>query len=61
MAGTPDQFRDDRYARKNINAMKNYYLLLQIDHLLSQLVEKLKRFSDPFQVAGRTFKSLVEN
>jgi len=50
-----------KYARKSFNAMKNYYLLMQIAHLLSQLVEKLKDFAQLFNASGRTFKSLLEH
>ncbi len=32
---------EHKYSRKNINARKNYYNLLQIGHLINQLVEKL--------------------
>lgn len=34
-----------KYARKSFSAMQNYYLLMQIAHLINQLVEKLKRFN----------------
>jgi len=50
-----------KYARKNINAMANYYLLMQIAHLISQLVEKTKLFLTALGKSGRTIKSIIEN
>lgn len=32
-----------KYSRKNFNAMQNYYTLLQIAHMIIQLVERLKQ------------------
>lgn len=49
-----------KYARKNFNAMKNYYLLVQIAHLITQLVEKLKGFQSSLEGSGRTVKAIVE-
>lgn len=50
-----------KYARKNVNAMANYYLLMQIAHLISQLVEKTKLFLTALGKSGRTIKSIVED
>ena len=33
-----------KYARKDLNTIKNYYLLMQIGHMISQLVERLNSF-----------------
>jgi hypothetical protein len=35
-----------KYARKSFSAMQNYYLPMQLAHLINQLVEKLKRFKE---------------
>jgi len=48
-----------KYARKNFQAMKNYYLLLQLAHLLVQLIEKLQAFQQPLADAGRTMKAII--
>lgn len=49
-----------KYARKSFSAMQNYYLLMQIAHLINQLVEKLKGFQQCLDESGRTLKSLIE-
>lgn len=50
-----------KYARKDFNAMKNYYLLMQIGHMISQLIEKLQVAQKGLKQAGRTIKSWVED
>lgn len=50
-----------KYARKNFNAMKNYYQLMQIAHMLSQLAEKLQGFVQLLKQKGRTLMALVED
>jgi len=48
-----------KYARKNFNAIKNYYLLMQIAHLISQLVEKLQSFKTGIKQSARTIKYII--
>ena len=52
---------EHKYARKNFSAMQNYYLLMQIGHLINQLVEKLTNFQQELNESTRTLKSLVED
>ena len=52
---------EHKYARKNFSAMQNYYLLMQIGHLINQLVEKLTNFQQGLNESTRTLKSLVED
>ena len=53
--------RTHKYARKDLNKSKNYYLLLQIGHMISQLVEKLLSFKVLLRQSGKTDKSLFED
>jgi len=48
-----------KYARKKFNAIKNYYLLMQIAHLISQLAEKLQSFRQGMEEAQRTFQHVI--
>lgn len=41
--------------------MQNYYLIVQIAHILSQLVEKLNSFRKGMEQVGRTVKSIIED
>ena len=50
-----------KYARKDFNRMKNYYLLLQIGHMISQLVEKCYSFKTALEESGKTMKGLLED
>lgn len=50
-----------KYVRKDFNAMKNYYLLMQIAHMISQLVEKLHLAQEGLKQAGRTIRSWIED
>ena len=50
-----------KFARKHFNTMANYYLLMQIAHMISQLVEKIKSFIAALDQSGRTIKSIVED
>lgn len=49
-----------KYARKNFNALQNYYLLMQIAHLIFQLLEKLKGFQLDLQRSGKTLMAFIE-
>ena len=48
-----------KYARKDFNAMKNYYLLMQIAHMIAQLVEKLLVAQQGLKQANRTIRAWV--
>jgi len=50
-----------KYAEKDFNAMQNYYQLLQVAHLINQLVEKLQNIVTELKQAGRTIKSIWED
>ena len=50
-----------KYAEKDFNAMQNYYQLLQVAHLINQLVEKLQNVMLLLKQAGRTVKSVWED
>lgn len=50
-----------KYAEKDFNAMQNYYQLLQVAHLINQLVEKLQSVRAMLKQAGRTIKSIWED
>lgn len=50
-----------KYAEKDFNAMRNYYQLLQVAHLINQLVEKLQNVRLLLKQAGRTVKSIWED
>ena len=51
---------EHKYAEKDFNAMQNYYQLLQIAHLINQLVEKSLMVKTNLKLAGRTIKSMWE-
>lgn len=50
-----------KYSQKNLFAMRNYYQLLQIAHLIVQLTEKLNNVKESLVKSGRTIKSLWED
>lgn len=50
-----------KYAEKDFNAMQNYYQLLQIAHLINQLVEKSLMVQANLKLAARTLKSIWED
>lgn len=50
-----------KYAEKDFNAMQNYYQLLQIAHLVNQLVEKSLLVQSNLKLARRTIKSIWED
>lgn len=50
-----------KYSRKHLGAMKNYYELLQIAHMINQLTEKLIKVKKAIKQSGRTLKSIVED
>lgn len=50
-----------KYSQKNLYAMKNYYQLLQIAHLIVQLTEKLKTVKQGIIKSGRTIISIWED
>jgi len=50
-----------KYSRKHLGAMKNYYELLQIAHMINQLTEKLITVKKAIKQSGRTLKSIVED
>ncbi len=50
-----------KYSRNNITAMKNYYQLLQIAHLINQLTEKLLHIKDCLLKSKITWKALWED
>ena len=50
-----------KYSRKHLGAMKNYYELLQIAHMINQLTEKLIKVKQAIKQSGRTLKSIVED
>lgn len=47
-----------KYSRKNFWAMRNYYLLNQIGHMINQLSEKLQKVSELLEESGQTWKLL---
>lgn len=51
----------NKYARKSFLAIKNYYLLLQIAHLINQLVEKQRCIQTNMTAANRSIKATVED
>ncbi|MEM0938657.1 MAG: hypothetical protein AAGI25_02575 [Bacteroidota bacterium] len=51
---------EHKYARKELNTIKNYDLILQIVHMISQLVEKRSTFRKALEQSGRTIKNLIE-
>jgi len=50
-----------KFSRKNFYAMQNYYQLLQVAHLITQLTEKLKLIKNKVKETGRTIKSIWED
>ena len=52
---------EHKYARKGFNTMKNYYLLMQIAHMISQLVEKTKSFQQALNYSGRTIRYAIKD
>ena len=50
-----------KYAEKDFVAMQNYYQLLQIAHLINQLVEKNQKIATSLKAAGRTIKAIWED
>lgn len=51
-----------KYSRKHLGAMKNYYSLLQIAHLINQLTEKLIKVKQAIKLAGEIpMITIVEN
>ena len=42
-------------------AMQNYYQLLQIAHLINQLVEKSRKVATSLKATGRTIKAIWED
>ena len=49
------------YAEKNFQAMRNYYNLLQIAHMINQLTEKLTKVKQAIIMAQATLKSIWED
>lgn len=47
-----------KYSRKNFWAMRNYYLLNQIGHMINQLSEKLQKVCELLEESGQTWKLL---
>jgi hypothetical protein len=52
---------EHKYSRKCLEAMQNYYQLLQIGHLINQLTEKLQKVKKAMIQAGTTLKSIIED
>lgn len=50
-----------KFSRKNFNAVKNYYQLLQIADLINQLTYKTLRVSNFIRQLGLTVKSLLQD
>lgn len=50
-----------KYSRKNLGAMKNYYELLQIAHLINQLVEKLIKVKEAVKKADTTIIAVSDD
>jgi hypothetical protein len=50
-----------KYSRKYLGAMKNYYELLQIAHLINQLVEKLIKVKQAVKKANTTIIAISED
>ncbi len=50
-----------KYAEKNFQAMRNYYNLLQIAHMINQLTEKLTKVKQAIVMAQATLKSIWED
>jgi len=52
---------EHKFSRKELGAKKNYYELLQIAHLINQLVQKLQCFKDRLQQSKVTLTALWED
>jgi len=52
---------EHKYARKHLGAMKNYYELLQIAHMINQLVEKLIKVKQAVVQANSTIIAIAED
>ena len=52
---------EHKFSRKELGAKKNYYELLQIAHLINQLVQKLQCFKDRLQECKVTLTALWED
>ncbi len=50
-----------KYSRKNYRAMQNYYTLLQISHMIMQLVEKLKHIKQMLKETGMTLIAAIDD
>ena len=50
-----------KYSRKNYRAMQNYYTLLQISHMIMQLVEKLKHVRLILKESNMTLLAAIED
>jgi hypothetical protein len=50
-----------KFSRKQLGAKKNYYQLLQIAHLINQLVEKLQHIKDQLKDYRLTLKALWQD
>lgn len=50
-----------KYSRKHYFAMQNYYHLLQIAHMVMQLLEKLQRIKQMLKESGMTLLAAVED
>jgi hypothetical protein len=50
-----------KYSRKNYFSMQNYYHLLQIAHMVMQLVEKLERIKQQLKDAGMTILATIDD
>jgi len=52
---------EHKFSRKELGAKKNYYELLQIAHLINQLVQKLQHFKGQLQESKVTLTALWED
>jgi hypothetical protein len=52
---------EHKFSRKELWAKKNYYELLQIAHLINQLVQKLQHIKDQIQTCKTTLVALWED
>lgn len=51
---------EHKFSRNNFNATKNYYQLLQIAHIINQLMYNLQKIKEIIKDFGLTVKSLIE-
>ena len=49
-----------KYSRRHFTAMRNYYELMQIAHLVNQLCERLRKVREAVKSAGTTIKAVTE-